>query len=516
MADRSDNVGTDSSRAIARQIRGSSLLLVGRGLSIAISLGVQVLIVRYLSKAAFGSFAYGLSIVALVQTFVTFGLHRAIPRFAPIYEERGEYEKFLGLIVFVAGLIGAIGAATVATFILWGASVSAHSLHDRGATALLAVLIVLAPLQALDSALMSLFGVLGRPRAIFVRTYLLAPGLKLAVVLLVIAAGRGVLALAVGYVAATAAGIVLYAVVLVTALREQGLVERAHFRRIRVPAREVLALTAPLLTTDLVYVLLLSTDAILLGHFRGAAAVGSFRVIQPAAALNELVLASFVLLYTPLAARLFARGDEKGIRDLYWQTAAWVAVVSFPIFALTFAGARPLTTILFGDRYASSALFLSILACGYFVQAALGFNGTTLTVFGRVRGISVLNVLAMVVNVGLNLLLIPRWGALGAAVGTAATLVVHNVFKQIALYRATGIAVVDPRYAGVYLRIAAAIPVLVAIRWGLPGRPALAFAAIAAVTLLVILTSRRFLRLGEAFPELRRLPVTRWMFAPQS
>jgi O-antigen/teichoic acid export membrane protein len=96
----------------------------------------------------------------------------------------------------------------------------------------------------------------------------------------------------------------------------------------------------------------------------------------PAAQLNQLACSAFLLLFTPHAARLFARGDRTGVGRLYWQTTVWIAVVSFPIFLLTFALAKPLTLLLFGDRYESSAVLLAILAFGYYFQAALGFNAT--------------------------------------------------------------------------------------------------------------------------------------------
>ena len=59
-----------------RQIRGSSLLLTGRMLSMAINFVVQILIVRNLSETEYGAFAYALSIVAFGQTIITFGLDR--------------------------------------------------------------------------------------------------------------------------------------------------------------------------------------------------------------------------------------------------------------------------------------------------------------------------------------------------------------------------------------------------------------------------------------------------------
>src|SRR5690242_20660670 len=49
----------DSAHIAKKHMRGSSLLLVGRGLATLINFAVQVLVVRYLSVAEFGAFAFG-------------------------------------------------------------------------------------------------------------------------------------------------------------------------------------------------------------------------------------------------------------------------------------------------------------------------------------------------------------------------------------------------------------------------------------------------------------------------
>ena len=58
----------------AKQIRGSSLLLVGRFVSRGINFGVQILTVRYLSLTDYGAFAYALAIVNIGQSLATLGL----------------------------------------------------------------------------------------------------------------------------------------------------------------------------------------------------------------------------------------------------------------------------------------------------------------------------------------------------------------------------------------------------------------------------------------------------------
>src|SRR5574342_386937 len=91
--------------AARRQIRGSSLLLVGQLLAKGVNFGIQVMIVRYLSRSDYGAFAYGLSIVALGESIATFGLDRAITRYVPIYHEQRDYNKMFGTLFMVVILI---------------------------------------------------------------------------------------------------------------------------------------------------------------------------------------------------------------------------------------------------------------------------------------------------------------------------------------------------------------------------------------------------------------------------
>jgi O-antigen/teichoic acid export membrane protein len=275
------------------------------------------------------------------------------------------------------------------------------------------------------------------------------------------------------------------------------------------PAREILIYTVPLLTTDLLFVLMNTTDAVLLGAFHGVDEVAAWRVVQPLGGLNQLVLSSFTLLFVPAAARLFARGADDEMRDLYWQTAIWMAVSTFPIFIVTFALAEPVTVLLYEPRYASSALFLSLLALGRYVDVVLGFNGLTLRVFGNMRAVVAVNLFAAVVNLGLNLVLIPRFGALGAAVGTASTLILYNIAKQVALARVTRLPAFEPRYLRVYaviiLSSAACFAFQSIVRPPLP----VGLAVAAVLSLGVLLVSREQLRMAQTFPELMRLPFAR-------
>ncbi|MBK9715636.1 MAG: flippase [Kouleothrix sp.] len=508
----------------SRQIRGSSLMLVGRALSMAVTFGIQVLIVHHLTKANYGAFAYALSFVTLGQTLATFGLDRAITRFVPIYHERKDYDRMFGTMLMVLGTVISLGLCVVLLAYIFQGLISQSLLGNQETNkqlvlSLLLILIGMAPMEALDDLIEGLTAIFASPRSIFFRKYILAPGLKLSVVLVLIGSGSDVFFLAGGYLFASALGVTVYITVLVRVLRKQKFFNHFRLSSLVFPVREVFAFTIPLLTSDLVFVLMSSSDAVLLEHFRNTTEVAAFRVVQPAAVLNQFVLQSFTLLFTPIASRLFARNDREGINSLYWQTAIWVSMFSFPIFAMTFSLAHPLTVLLYGQRYEESAIILSLLSFGYYFNAALGFNGLTLKVYGKLKYIVAINIFAAVINVVINLLLIPRFGALGAACGTCGTMILHNILKQTGLRFGTGISLFEKRYLKVYISIAVGAAGLLLLQTVLPANYSpkqpyiyISFAIAAAVAAVVVGINRKSLNIGQTFPELLKIPLVRRVF----
>jgi O-antigen/teichoic acid export membrane protein len=199
--------------AARKQIRGSSLLLFGRVLSLGINFFTQVLMIRYLSTRDYGQLAYGLAVVSFCRLFASLGLHDAIPRFVPIYRENREYGKMFGTILLAIGAVLVTGILIVG--IVWRAPLFLMPFitHEGlPSLAVLSVLIVLVPVKAADALLDNLFASFAGTRGIFFRRYLLGPGLKFGVVLLLLWMKRKLDSLArenptTGYLAASEGGL---------------------------------------------------------------------------------------------------------------------------------------------------------------------------------------------------------------------------------------------------------------------------------------------------------------------
>ncbi|HEX7347887.1 MAG TPA: flippase [Candidatus Limnocylindrales bacterium] len=512
-----DDVDTDEAGRTAnrKQIRGSSLLLVGRMIGLALDFVSQVLIVRYLEKTEYGAFALALSIVAIGTTVCLLGLERTVGRFAPIYQEKGDLGRMWGTIAVVIGTVLTMGLAVVlAVYALQG--VIGGFVDNELALAILLLMIVLAPLQALDSLLIALFATFGSARSIFFRRYVFAPVLQLSIVIALIATGSTVRVLALGYVGAAAIGIAIYTVVLLRMLKRQGLLDELRRDALRFPVREILAFSVPLLATDLVVVLRGSLTVILIEVLRNTAEVAEYRAVLPVAVQNLFVATSFRFIFTPGASRLYARGDRTALNDLYWQTAAWIAILSFPLFALCVGFAEPVAVLLFGERYSGAGAVLGILCIGYYVNGSMGFNSLVLRVFNRVRYLVAVDLSTAVLNIVLAVLLIQQFGAVGAAIATTATFIFQNAAYQWGLKTRTWVAALDSRYVRPYASILIGTVVIVIVGQ-LFHPPFIAGAVFAGlVGLAVFAANRHSLQIVDTYPELGRFRLMRRIFGDPS
>ena len=505
----------DAGRAAnIKQIRGSSLLLVGRMIGLALDFVAQVMIVRYLEKTEYGAFALAMSIVAIGSTICLLGLERTVGRFAPIYQERGDLGRMWGTILVIVGTVVTVGLAVVLAVYAFQGLIGGV-VNNELALAILLLMIVLSPLQALDSLLIALFATFGSARSIFFRRYVVAPLLQLSVVIALIATESGVRLLALGYVVAAAIGIAIYSVVLVRMLQRQGLVRELRRDTLRLPAREIFGFSIPLLASDVVMVLRSSLTVVFLEILRSTDEVADFRAVMPIAVQNLFVATSFRFIFTPGASRLYARGDDRALNELYWQTAAWIAILSFPLFALCLGFGEPVAVLLFGDEYRSAGIVLSVLCVGYYVNGSMGFNSLLLRVFGRVRYMVTADIATGVVSLVATILLIDRFGAVGAAIGTTGSFVMQNLLYQWGLRTRTTVGAFDRRYVRAYASIVIGAVVVVAA--GVLAPPLLVgFVVVGAVSLVVLGLNRHSLKVVETYPELGRFRLMRRIFGDPS
>ena len=496
--------GRGKKSATDKHLRGSSMLLMGKLIAVGVNFLTQVLTVRYLTQADYGAFTFGLAAVAFFNHVSTLGLRTTVPRFIPIYHEKDELGKIPGTIAITLLTILFTSILIIGT--AWfSPDTITHIMNgqNRG-TDLLLILIFLVPVEAVDALLIALFASFASPKAIFFRKYILGPGLKLLVAGSMIVLQADVLFIGYGYLAAAVAGIAIYSSVLVKLLAREGIF--ALKTKIVLPFRELFSFSLANFITDVLVGLTPFVATLLIGQHQGAAEIALFRVILPLAHLNRIVKMSFETLYVPAAARKFANGDMQGLNDLYWRTAAWMSIISFPLFLVTFAQARFITVLSYGARYETSWFFLSIFSFAYYMQTLTGFNALTLKIIGKLKYVVTIHVLASLLAIGANWILVPLYGARGAALATVGSMVVHNILKHAGLAQAKGIHMFDRLYLEPYLYIVFCSSALFLLQLYTSVSTYILSPAICVCSVILLMRSKRKLQVSETFPELSKLP----------
>jgi len=181
------------------------------------------------------------------------------------------------------------------------------------------------------------------------------------------------------------------------------------------------------------------TDILLLGYFGEPAEVGIYRVTVQAAGLVAFGSQAVVLIAAPHFARLHARGEHERLQKAV-SGSSWLTFGSALILAVAFiAMGEDILSFAFGPEYVAGYSALCILAVGRLLASTMGPVAILLGMSGHERYTAATVGAGAVVNIGLNIILIPMLGLNGAAISSALALVCWHVVLWHAARRKLGI-----------------------------------------------------------------------------
>lgn len=181
-------------------------------------------------------------------------------------------------------------------------------------------------------------------------------------------------------------------------------------------------------------------DVIMLGAFSSLTETGLYAV---ALRLCQLLPIPSAALQTYLSPRLSETHtqDDRGQRNRLYKISLLFALgSSMPLAALFTVGADHIVGFIFGPEFANAASLVGVLALAKVCQAVTNSTSGYLLMTDRESIFSQLTTTAMIVNIILNVLLIPSLGARGAALATlfsAFTLVVSQLWVSRAVFSVT-------------------------------------------------------------------------------
>jgi O-antigen/teichoic acid export membrane protein len=181
------------------------------------------------------------------------------------------------------------------------------------------------------------------------------------------------------------------------------------------------------------------TDIVVLGLLGSSQEVGIYRVASQAAHLVVFAQAVVNLAIAPTIARLHASADKIRLQRMVTWSTRCVFLVALPLALVFIAFGERILILAFGEAYKAAYLPLAILSGAQLFNAGMGPVTAVLNMTGLERVTAKGVAVAAAVNIILNVILVPLYGMVGAAIGTAISLLVWNAVLSYEVSRRLGI-----------------------------------------------------------------------------
>ena len=364
---------------------------------------VGVWVARYLGSEQYGLFNYALAFVSLFTPVFTLGLDNVVIRY--LAREASNKEEILGT-TFGLKLAGGIVSVLLAVIIIFCLQ------KDTTLTVwLVAVLAMTGVFRAADtidlwfqSQVQSKYSVIARNAA-----YLLSTILK--VVLIVTKASL------IAFAWVTLAEIVIAAIGLVAIYQTQGIGRFLNWKWSLPTAKNLMRESFPLIFSGFAILIYMKVDQIMLGQMKGDREVG---IYSAAVRISELWYFIPTIVVSSVMPAIFA-AKQKSEQHYYKRIAQLLRLLVYISLAvsipMTFLS-NNIVLIMFGSEYAAAGSILAVhIWASIFVS--MGVATSPWFIAEGLNHVSLgKTLLGAVLNVVLNLFLIPLYAGIGAAYAT--------------------------------------------------------------------------------------------------
>jgi O-antigen/teichoic acid export membrane protein len=418
-----------SSIAAGRLFSKSAVSFVLRVGSLGMGFLTSIILARLLGADGYGAYKFVLSWCQFLVIFAALGFDQLLIREVAAYVTDEKWRELRGILLFANGT-----ALITSCLIAGGVFAVTQALYADGRVLQIVfgigmILVPLRSLTRLRQASMQGFDypVLGQTPESALR-----PILFLVVIAAIYFFGTG--AISASHAMAWQVGVSGIAFLVGTVLVFWKMPACIRTVRSSFDAQTWIYGAIPMAAIGAMYVLNKYADILILGAMVESANVGVYAAGSQGASVVRFVLVAANMVIAPEFSRLYAENDVRGLQSLAQNSAAAIFAASF-LIAVGLIILGPYFLLLYGSEFSAGYAPLVILSVGNLASAGAGSVGFLLMMTGYER-IAAVNVgSTAVLNIILNVLLIPVFGLVGAATATMVSTVFVNVLQGVYCYK---------------------------------------------------------------------------------
>lgn len=423
-------MGEWKQQALNTLVKGAGITAIAIVLSKVLTYLFRIVVARLEGPEAYGQLSLALMVASFAGTISLLAVNKSLKKYIPEFRVENEKRKIKGIVLSTLHITLPLSLLVSILLFLYAGFI-AENIFESPELTLLIQILAWKPFFS-NLAAIYLDTTIGFNKIIYreVTRKIIQNAIQLIIATTLIIAGYGVAGAALG----SLTGVIIAAILGLYFLeRKVGPVILSKVEPVY-QHRKVLKYSSPLIIAATISTVMSWADIALVGYFMDDASVGYYNAALPTAALVLIPLTAMSSLSVSGLSEL-AKRDSKNLETTLKTSTYWIFSLVFPTFLILSLFSSQTLNLLFGSDYTVAATALTILAFGYLANGSVGLTSDFLKSSGHTKPIMYTTTAALITNIGLNILLIPIYGIMGAAIATASSIIALNLLNYLIVWK---------------------------------------------------------------------------------
>jgi stage V sporulation protein B len=383
----------------------------------------KLIISRVFGPEGFGIFSIGEMVLNLATLFSLLGLQTGIKKFISHYRSLKENNSIKGIIFGSLKIILPLSILISLLILFFVPFISRNIFHDENLISSLYIFAMIIPFNALSFIISSVFMGMKRPKYDAITTTFGRNFFSLLFAGIAVYFGFEINVIFWTYffsfIISNTLGVYLLKKKIFPLLKT-GFSTKYHYSKL-------LHYSLPLFFSTFFTVVLGWTDTFFLGSLRNLIDVGVYNAVLSLSLVFSVFSTSLKRMFLPILGGLFAKKEFGNIGELYVTSARWIYLFSLPFLLIIFFYSQNILNLVYGSSYILGASSLLILMISSFFQSFIGPTNVLITIFEKTKFLLYSSVIITIFNIFLNIVLIPRYGVVGATIATSSCIILREI-----------------------------------------------------------------------------------------
>ncbi len=429
MAENNPGLEKESNDNLAEGAKGGAIAFALKISNTVLGFLNQVILARILGAGGVGEVILAITVVRIAVQIAKFGMEETMMKFIPLYIDRKDDSKLKGTISFAIKFCLLFSIIFMLLVMVSSKFISINIFHSEGLLKLMPVVVLAIPAWVIRDVI---GGILRGYKDVFrslIPESLISPVIKILVFLLLLFKGISP----------------FYAIIAFAAGEILSVIVSIRFLQIRLGAlkpvkgqcekRKVMDVAYTIIFTGMSVMLYTQADIWILGMFKSTEIVGIYGIATKLVLLVYFPMMAFAAVIPSLISSIHASGDLAELKKVVSESTRWILSMAMPIILILIIEGKYILKYFYGPEFTAGYVVVVILTIGQMIKAGAGLIGVILQMTGEHKVYMKVNIIFGILNIILNILLVPRYGMTGAAAATAFCLSMVDIISIFIIYK---------------------------------------------------------------------------------